>query len=187
MGNKSIILKFFFFIFLCSCFMSCKNEKRIEHSEKRERDSLVDIVPSAKIFYEHQFELNEIVDELYKVPLFSKKFQLVFFVPDNFDNSLQKKMKSLGIVKILYYEVYCDSLAKTGKKSFEFDFITNWGDKVPTIHITKQPCFNEGNKLGSYDKNVIGNEIWGLGADNWVVWYEHHSTYTNTFPPTYSR
>jgi hypothetical protein len=154
-------------------FVSCENES-INHLNKTSEDSLMTIVPSAKLFYKHQIEFNEIVTQLYKSPLINKKRTLLFFTPNHFGPSLQNKMEKIGITKLIYYTKYCDSLAKKGIVYFEFDFITNWKASVP-VHITKEPCNNDYNMVGGYFKRDNGNEGWGLG-DNWVIWYEHFPT-----------
>ena len=165
--------------------VACESDLRSRQvSKKTKQDSLIERVPAAKLFYERQLEFDEIVAELYKDSLISKKRALMFFAPNNFPSRLRNKMEKLGITRLIYYTAYCDSLARKGSLAFEFDFTTNWKSPIP-IHITREICPTDENQVGAYVKRNNGNEIWGLG-DNWVIWYEHYLTYDKSSPPTYS-
>ncbi len=180
MKNITIVLLFIFFV-------SCESNKteQTQPSNNKKADSIKNIIPFGKKFYDHKNELNDIVLELKKSPLINSKSTMTIFVPNNFDPTLQNKMNNVGILEFLYYSTYCDSSQLRYSSTFQFDFTTNWSDKVP-VHLNTKPCQDEENNFGSYFKRDNGNEGWGLG-DIWVIWYEHFSAKKDSFPIPHHR
>jgi hypothetical protein len=70
---------------------------------------------------------------------------------------------------------------------YQFDFRTNWNDKVPW-HLNFVPCpiEVEESKLAGHTKRGNGNELWGLG-NGWILWYENFPLNDDKILPRYKK
>jgi hypothetical protein len=81
-----------------------------------------------------------------------------------FDSTLNKTFKEIGIIEILSYR-------HDGCKALkQYDFKTNWNQNHP-IHLSFDSCDSIETADGFYRQDENRNEFWGLG-DNWKMWKE---------------
>ena len=122
---------------------------------------------------------------LQKDSIINKGNLSTIFKPDDFNADLKDRMIKLGITEFSYYRIRCYLKGDTPYVPYQFDFRTNWNDKV-AWHLNFVPCPVPESKLAGYTKLDNGNEGWGLG-NGWILWYENFPLNDDKILPRYKK